>query len=54
MKWALLSSNLLECARDDEVSMVHGSQISCELARKVVLILKFLPVDIRIWVFCLL
>lgn len=40
------SSNLLEGASDDKISMVHGNKISCELAREMVLVLQLLPVDV--------
>jgi hypothetical protein len=43
-----LSSNLLEGTGDDKVSMVHGNQVSGELAREVVVILKLLPVEVRV------
>lgn len=42
----LLSGNLLERTSDDEISVVHGNKISCELTGKVVLVLKFLPIHI--------
>ena len=41
---------LLICGRDDEVGRVHGDEVGSELARKVVLLLQRLPVDVRIWV----
>ena len=49
-KRILLSGNLLEGTGDDEVSMVHCNQVSCELAGEVVVILKFLPVKVRVGV----
>jgi hypothetical protein len=49
-KRILLSSNLLEGTGDDEVSMVHCNQVSRELTGEVVVILKFLPVKVRVGV----
>ena len=49
-KRILLSGNLLEGTGDDEVSMIHCNQVSCELAGEVVVILKFLPVKVRVGV----
>jgi hypothetical protein len=49
-KRILLSGNLLEGTGDDEVGMVHCNQVSCELAGEVVVILKFLPVKVRVGV----
>lgn len=49
-KRILLSGNLLEGTGDDEVSMVHCNQVSCELAGEVVVILEFLPVKVRVGV----
>jgi hypothetical protein len=46
----LLSSNLLEGTCDDEVSMVHCNQVSCELAGEVIVILKLLPVKVGVGV----
>lgn len=44
----LLSSNLLEGTGDNEVSVVHSNQVSGELAREVVVVLKLLPVEVRV------
>ena len=44
----LLSSNLLEGTCNNEVSMVHSNQVSGELAREVVVVLKLLPVEVRV------
>jgi hypothetical protein len=44
----LLSSNLLEGTGDDEVGVVHGNQVSGELAREVVVVLELLPVEVRV------
>jgi hypothetical protein len=40
----------LEGTGDDEVGMVHCNQVSSELAGEVVVILKFLPVKVRVGV----
>jgi hypothetical protein len=40
----------LECTGDDEVSVVHSNQVSGELAREVVVVLKLLPVEVRVGV----
>lgn len=44
----LLSGDLLEGTGDDEVGMVHCNQVSGELAREVVVILKLLPVEVGV------
>ena len=49
-KYYSLSSNLLEGTGDDEVSVVHSDQVSGELAREVVVVLKLLPVEVRVGV----
>jgi len=40
----------LEGTGDDEVSVVHSDQVSGELAREVVVVLKLLPVEVRVGV----
>lgn len=48
------SGNFLEGTGDNEVGVVHGNEISGELAREVVLGVKLLPVDVRVGVLGLL
>lgn len=48
------SRNLLEGTGNDEISVIHSYNISCELAREVILIVELLPVYIGIWIFCFL
>lgn len=52
MKLILPPGDFLVGAGDDEVSVIHGDQVGCELAWEVVLILELLPVYIRTRVFC--
>lgn len=48
------SSNFLESTGDNEIGMIHGNKISSKLAREVVLLLKFFPVNVRFRILCLL
>jgi heme/copper-type cytochrome/quinol oxidase subunit 4 len=41
----------LECTGDDEIGVVHGNKVSCELAREVVLAVEFVQVYVRVGVF---
>lgn len=50
----LPSSYLLESAGDYEISLIHCYKISGKLTGEVILLIKFLPVNIRVRVFCLL
>lgn len=42
----LPSSNLLEGAGDDKISMVHSNKISSKLTGEVILILELFPVNV--------
>lgn len=44
------SSDFLECTSNDEVGVIHGDKISCELRREMILLIEVLPVDIGVWV----
>lgn len=44
----LPSRDFLECTGDDEISVIHGNKVSCELAWEVVLAVKF--VQVYVWV----
>jgi hypothetical protein len=47
----LPSSNFLECTGDNEISVIHGDKVSGELAREVILAIKFVQVYVRVRVF---
>lgn len=46
----LPSSNFLESAGDDEISVIHGKKISSELTWEMILVIKFLPIEVRVWI----
>lgn len=54
MKSISPSSNFLESRSDNEIGVIHGYKISSELAREVILILEFFPVDVRFRILSLL
>jgi len=48
------SRNLLVCAGDDEICVVHCNKVNCKLTCEMVLVIIFSPVFIRIWILCFL
>lgn len=44
-------SDFLECTGDDEISVIHGNKVSCELAWEVILTVEFVQVYVWVGVF---